>query len=219
MRAHAGGSSFRREKTLQECLQEAKEQVRKLSEERENETAGDARREAARKRAATERQERLEKALEERAKLEAQKEERKKGTGKEARCSKTDPEARIMKMGDGGFRPAYNVQLMTDGDARIIVGVDVTNVTAETESNSTLENARAAGRLLGPGGGKVVLLTSDYHVWRAYRVFRKAGLAVDTCPVPDVGKRWNNWDARAALFVELASETAKIGWYRWKGWI
>lgn len=98
-------------------------------------------------------------------------------------------------------------------------GVDVTNVTAETESQSTVENARAAGRLLGPEGRKVVLLTSDYHVWRAYRVFRKAGLAVDACPVPDVGKRWNNWSVRSALFVELASETAKIGWYRWKGWI
>lgn len=32
-----------------------------------------------------------------------------------------------MKMGDGGFRPAYNVQFATDGDARMIVAVDVTN--------------------------------------------------------------------------------------------
>lgn len=32
-----------------------------------------------------------------------------------------------MKMGDGGFRPAYNVQFATDGDARMIVSVDVTN--------------------------------------------------------------------------------------------
>jgi hypothetical protein len=36
-----------------------------------------------------------------------------------------------MKMGDGGFRPAYNVQLATagspDGGPRTIVGVQVTN--------------------------------------------------------------------------------------------
>ena len=60
-------------------------------------------------------------------KLQQQKEKRKKGTGKKARCSTTDPQARVMKMGDGGFRPAYNVQFATDGDARIIAGVDLTN--------------------------------------------------------------------------------------------
>ncbi|MCI0588404.1 MAG: transposase, partial [Planctomycetes bacterium] len=39
----------------------------------------------------------------------------------------TDPEARVMKMGDGGFRPAFNVQLATDTESRAIVGVAVTN--------------------------------------------------------------------------------------------
>ena len=44
------------------------------------------------------------------------------------RVSTTDPEARVMKMGDGGFRPAYNVQLATTTDrARVIVGVQVSN--------------------------------------------------------------------------------------------
>ena len=32
-----------------------------------------------------------------------------------------------MKMGDGGFRPAYNVQFATDGASRMIVSVGVTN--------------------------------------------------------------------------------------------
>ena len=32
-----------------------------------------------------------------------------------------------MKMPDGGFRPAYNVQLACDTSSRAIVGVDVTN--------------------------------------------------------------------------------------------
>ena len=38
-----------------------------------------------------------------------------------------DRGAPTMKMGDGGFRPAYNVQFATDGGARVILGVDVTN--------------------------------------------------------------------------------------------
>jgi hypothetical protein len=43
---------------------------------------------------------------------------------KAVRASTTDPEARVMKVGDGGFRPAYNVQLATTTDrARVIVGV------------------------------------------------------------------------------------------------
>lgn len=130
VRANAGSSSFRRHKTLRNCRNEARQQVRKLREESENEAQQDtsnARREAAQKRAAEEREKRVERALEELAQLQQQKEKRKKGSGKEARCSTTDPEARKMKMGDGGYRPAYNVQFATDGKARIIVGVDVTN--------------------------------------------------------------------------------------------
>ena len=130
VRAHAGASSFRRQKTLEECCDEAHQQVQKLREESEDETKADVsntRREAAKRRAATEREQRIEKALEELQQLQEQKEKRKKGSGKDARCSTTDPEARKMKMGDGGYRPAYNVQFATDGGARIIVGVDVTN--------------------------------------------------------------------------------------------
>ncbi len=130
VRANAGSSSFRRQKTLEKCYKEAREQVRKLREESENEAnrqTSDARREAARERAATEREARVEKALEELAELQQQKEKRKKGSGTQTRCSTTDPEARNMKMGDGGFRPAYNVQFATDGKSRVIVGVDVTN--------------------------------------------------------------------------------------------
>jgi uncharacterized SAM-binding protein YcdF (DUF218 family) len=98
-------------------------------------------------------------------------------------------------------------------------GIDTTNVVVESESSSTEENALRLRPLLGEGGGKIVLLTSDYHVWRAYRVFRKAGIGVDPWPVPDVLKRSGAWPERSELFIELCRETAKIGWYRWKGWI
>lgn len=129
VRANAGGSSFRRKKTLDKCRREARQRVRKLREESENEANRDSsngRREAAQKRAAREREQRIEKALEELAQLQKQKEKRKKGSGERARCSTTDPEARNMKMGDGGFRPGYHVQFATDGKSRVIVGVGVT---------------------------------------------------------------------------------------------
>ena len=104
--------------------------MRKLREESENEAdtdASNARRDAARKRAARERQQRVEQALEELVKLKEQKEKRKKGSGKAARCSTTDPQARNMKMPGGGYRPADNVQFASAGKARVIISVDVTN--------------------------------------------------------------------------------------------
>lgn len=136
VRAHAGSSSFRRKPTLEQCQAEAREQVRKLREEGEQETdqnASNARREAARERAARERQERVEKALEELDKLQSQQAKRSKSAPQDdsiqtTRASTTDPEARKMKMADGGFRPAYNVQFATDGDTRMIVEVEVTNL-------------------------------------------------------------------------------------------
>jgi transposase len=130
VRASAGSSSFRREKSLRQCRREAAEQVRRLREESRDELdfdASNARRRAAAERAAAEREQRVEQALQELAKLQQQKERRKKGSGEDARCSTTDPEARNMKMGDGGFRPAYNVQFATDGDTRMIVSVGVSN--------------------------------------------------------------------------------------------
>lgn len=104
--------------------------MKKLQEESESESQrqdNDRRQKAAAERAARERAERIAKALENLSELQAQKERRKKGSGDEARCSTTDPEARNMKMGDGGFRPAYNVQFVTDGPTRMIAAVDVNN--------------------------------------------------------------------------------------------
>ncbi len=87
-----------------------------------------ARQRAARERAAREREERLRRALEERDKLAKQREARKKGDGQEARASTADPEARRMKMGDGGTRPAYNVQFSTATEGLVITGVIVNNI-------------------------------------------------------------------------------------------
>ena len=98
--------------------------------------------------------------------------------------------------------------------------IDTAGILVEGTSTSTRENVRESLALLEEGERRrVVLLTSDFHIWRAVRVFRKAGAEVETCPVPDVLKRYGNWELRAGLFVDLVGETAKIGWYRWKGWI
>ncbi len=128
VRASAGSGSFRRRPTLEECLQEAESQLAALKQESEQDpSAEDRRHQSARKRAARERVEKLRQALDEVAEVEQKMERREKGSGCKARASKTDPEARRMKMGDGGFRPAYNVQFATTTDTLVIVGADVTN--------------------------------------------------------------------------------------------
>jgi transposase len=128
VRASAGSGSFKREAKLEERLQQAQQQWERLEEEFRNPSPKrSARQEAARRRAARERVERMERAKEERKKVEAGREAHKKGDGKNARASTTDPEARRMKMGDGGYRPAYNVQFATTLDTLVITGVDVTN--------------------------------------------------------------------------------------------
>ncbi len=138
VRASAGAASFRREETLGRCLEEAKAQVERLAREREHPDPGVTKRqEAARERAAREREQRVAQALAYLPQAQAAKErqERTLAMGKREkvtapRVSTTDPEARVMKMPDGGFRPAYNVELATvkaTGQAHgIIVGVSVT---------------------------------------------------------------------------------------------
>jgi len=125
VRASAGASSFRRKPTLEECLADAKSQVEALKTELESDPAAASRREqSARKRAAEERRDRVQAALERIPAAEAKK---KKDEKEKARVSTTDPEATVMKMGDGGFRPAFNVQFATDTKTQVITGVDVTN--------------------------------------------------------------------------------------------
>jgi len=139
VRASAGSSSFRRKPTLEELQQEAQKHVERLKQEAEDDTQGqegDARRQAAKERAAREREERLAEALRQHDELSQQREKRKKGDGKETRVSTTDPDARKMKMANGGFDAAYNVQFATDADSRVIVGVDVTN--AGTDGNELI---------------------------------------------------------------------------------
>ncbi len=140
VRASAGAGSFRRRSTLECCLEQARAQVQALKGEIDADpNASNRRRRAARERAVKEREERLAQALEQLAQVEKQKNKKKAVAKKEneteeqyrkrsePRASSTDAEARVMKMADGGFRPAYNVQLASTPDSQIIVGVEVNN--------------------------------------------------------------------------------------------
>jgi hypothetical protein len=100
---------------LEEALAEAQVQVQVQvqalrAEVEEDPAASNRRQQKARERATRERAERIKGALDRLPELEAKKkpEDREK-----ARCSTTDPDATVMKMPDGGFRPAYNVQFST----------------------------------------------------------------------------------------------------------
>src|SRR6202040_1658448 len=46
---------------------------------------------------------------------------------KPPRASTTDAEARVMKMADGGFRPAFNVQFATATDSQLLAAVAIGN--------------------------------------------------------------------------------------------
>jgi len=106
-----------------QCPEQARDQVQRLRAELEDDPGASSRRhQQAQQRAAREREERVRQALERMPELEA----KKKADEKEkARGSTTDPEATVMKMADGGYRPAYNIQFSTATAAQIIVGVDV----------------------------------------------------------------------------------------------
>ena len=123
VRANAGAASFRRRPTLEACLQEAQEQVVRLRAEVVSDPAkAHEQQHQAQVRIARERSERVQQALNRLPELEAKKKPDEKA---QARASTTDPEASVMKMADGGFRPAYNVQFSTDTATKVIVGVDV----------------------------------------------------------------------------------------------
>ena len=129
VRASAGAASFRRKPRLRDFVKAARKHLADLKADASAPGQRD-RREAAALRGAAERRQRVEAALGKMVEAEATKTRQKsaKDRAKAPRVSTTDPEARVMKMGDGGFRPAYNVQLSTDGDSRVIVGASVSPV-------------------------------------------------------------------------------------------
>jgi len=138
VRVSAGASSFRRKERLQELLKKANEHVVELRRQVDSPEYArlTARQKAGQQRAALEKQQRLEQAIAQLPELERRQQVAQKRAGegqhgrkireRQPRVSTTDPEMRRMKMPNGGFNPAVNVQLATDTGSRAILGVAVT---------------------------------------------------------------------------------------------
>ena len=181
VRASAGAASFRRSSTLSECRGDAQAEVDRLRRELEANPAALSRREAAqRERAAADRLRRVEAAVAAAERLDAAHRARERkavaragrddeaatkaeakvqvpetqapGTKpREARVSTTDLEAKVMKMADGGFRPAYNVQFAADTTSGAVAGVSVDNLGSDMGKMAPMNDALAQAYGTRPG--------------------------------------------------------------------
>ena len=123
---------------------------------------------------------------------------------------------------EGGFRKIVVSGYQTSTHMRnflIAEGVPPSVVVTEEAANSTRENALYVARLLANDSGSKVLMTSDYHMFRAVRAFRKVGLKVAPRPIPDALKRVGNRLRLWPAFVDEAVESLKIVDYALRGWI
>lgn len=131
IRAQAGVDTFRREKTIRERLEEAKELLSQMGGPRKDHPAMNARQRAARERAGRERAERLDAAL---GALKIVQAGQKAEEAAQARASIAEPEARKMKHGDNLILPSYNMQLSTESKNTVIVGMHVSQCSADAPS-------------------------------------------------------------------------------------
>jgi transposase len=162
VRSSAKAASFRRKSRLQQLHAAARAQVEALKQELEADASASSRRkQAARERAAREREQRLAQALNTLQEIERLNAPKKKATAdesgnddppntppqgkakadRETRVSTTDPEARVMKMADGGFRPAFNTQLAVDAQTQLIAAVDVVNAGSDMRQMAPMHAA------------------------------------------------------------------------------
>lgn len=130
IRAQAGSDSFRREKTLRQRVEEARQAVAQMGDPQAEAPARD-RKQAARERALRERTQRLEAALQELQVLQAEKPDSEKAA---VRVSPAEPEARIMKHGDNAIAPSYNAQISTEAEHKIIVGAQLSQCSSDAQS-------------------------------------------------------------------------------------
>jgi uncharacterized SAM-binding protein YcdF (DUF218 family) len=122
----------------------------------------------------------------------------------------------------GHFRKVVVSGILVAPHMRVLLageGVPAEAIVVEDESRSTHESALAAARLLAGDRSLKVLLTSDYHMFRATRAFRKANLEIRPYPIPDARKRATSLVRRWPAFLDEAVETGKIAYYSLRGWI
>ena len=124
---------------------------------------------------------------------------------------------------EGGFKQIVvcggNSTASAIRDFLIANGVPADSIILESSSRSTRENALFAKPVLESLPGTKVLLTSDYHMFRAERTFSKAGVEIAPRPFPDVRKRSQHLLGRWPAFLDLSVESMKIVYYKLKGWI
>ena len=154
IRAQAGSDSFRREKTLQQRLEQARQAVAEMGDP-QAEASAKSRKQAAQERALRERAERLKAAANELQALQAEKKDSEKA---EVRVSVTEPEARQMKHGDNAIAASYNAQITTDAKNKIIVGAHLSQCSSDAQSlmpslEEVAENLdRKPGQVVVDGG-------------------------------------------------------------------
>jgi transposase len=240
VRADAGAASFRREATLVEHRDAAREQVAHLKQMLTEDPGAKLRiQQAARLRAAEDRLARVERALAEMpAVVEVKRRNRARGGKRrkvsEPRVSTTDPESRVMKMADGGFRPAFNIQLATDTHSRVIVGVQVSNVGSDAAQLTPMldDIARRTGATPGEylvDGGFMNLQAITEAEHRGVTIYappmnpanpRKPGARpkhADTPAVVRWRRRMERPDARHIYKLRAATaETVNADLRRWK---
>jgi transposase len=196
VRAAAGAASFRRLSTLEACGRAAEEQLRRLRAEVDDDPGAASRRQAAaHRRAAEDRQRRVAEALAVAERLQAAREARGQrrerrgqaqgdapagGSPPQARASTTDPQARVMKMADGGYRPAYNVQLATDTHSGLIAGVALDNLGSDMGKLQPMSDQLARAYHVRPAEH---LVDGGYAKLADIAALAAAGVAV-YAPVP-----------------------------------
>jgi transposase len=187
IRAAATAPSFRQQGSLLECREQAALHVKAVlaqANDPELSSAQHARRVAA----ALDFQRRVEEAIATVGEMQEEQKHRKASNRRTPRASTTDAEARVMKMADGGFRPAYNVQMATAGSElggpRTIVGVRVTNVGSDMSSLPPMldEIERRTGQL-----PKVLLADANHAGHEGIRVAAERGVEA-LIPVPEQAK-------------------------------
>ena len=128
----------------------------------------------------------------------------------------------VLAWREGGFRKIVVSGHRVSPHMRSLLiaeGVPPEVVVVEESAQSTRDSALNVRRLLSGEAGSKVLMTSDYHMFRAVRTFRKAGLEVSPRPIPDALKRYGTYPRVWPAFVDEASESLKIVYYACRGWI
>jgi uncharacterized SAM-binding protein YcdF (DUF218 family) len=133
----------------------------------------------------------------------------------------------LMAYREGGFRHVVVSGAATDETPiaesmrryLVCLGIPAAAIHVEPYARTTRENALFTKPILDRLPGRKVLLTSDYHMARAYRAFRKAGIDVEPRPLPDVLKRVGALEYRWGAFLDVSRETAALAYYFARRWI